>query len=65
MERLLTPRQLGDRLQVPVSWVYQHARTGAIPCVRAGKYLRFDPEEVLHHLRQRTRNDNTPVDHVS
>lgn len=33
-------------LKVPRSWVYSRTRRNAIPCVRVGKYLRFDLAEI-------------------
>jgi excisionase family DNA binding protein len=40
--RLLDAVELADRLGVPASWVRESARSGAIPCVRLGRYVRFD-----------------------
>jgi excisionase family DNA binding protein len=37
---------VADRLGVPVSWVRESARSGAIPCVRLGRYVRFDLADV-------------------
>lgn len=39
--QLLTAGQLATRWQVPKSHVYRLARTGQIPLVRLGRYLRF------------------------
>lgn len=52
-ERLLTPNELAELLGVSVSWIYQRTRLGqkAIPFLKVGKYVRFDPEEVLVFLR--------------
>ena len=44
---LLGPDELAKRLKVPVSWVYEQSRTGKIPTVRVGKYVRFKLNEVL------------------
>jgi len=44
---LLRPEELADRLQVPVSWVYEQSRQGNIPTHRLGRYIRFDLNEVL------------------
>jgi excisionase family DNA binding protein len=44
--RLLDAREVAEWLGVPVSWVRESARSGAIPCVRLGRYLRFDLEDV-------------------
>ncbi len=45
--KLLTPEELADRLQVPISWVYEQSRLGNIPTHRLGRYIRFDLNEVL------------------
>lgn len=41
-----------ERLGVPASWVRQSARSGAIPCVRLGRYVRFDLVDVEAWLEQ-------------
>ena len=45
--KLLTPEELANRLQVPLSWVYEQSRMGNIPTHRLGRYIRFDLHEVL------------------
>ncbi len=45
--KLLTPEELADRLNVPLSWVYEQSRQGNIPTHRIGRYIRFDLHEVL------------------
>ena len=35
-----------DLLGVPASWVLSEARSNRIPCVRLGRYVRFDACEV-------------------
>jgi len=45
--KLLTPEGLADRLQVPVSWVYEQSRQGNIPTHKLGRYIRFYLSEVL------------------
>ena len=52
-ERLLDPKEMAKILGVPVSWLYQRTRLGpeVFPHVKVGKYVRFDPEEVLAFLR--------------
>jgi len=55
--RLLTVEELARQLQVPRSWIYQHTRLGTIPCVRIGKYVRFDHQEVITFFRGK---NNTP-----
>jgi hypothetical protein len=60
---LLTPAQLAERLAVPASWVKEKTRTRALerdsdplPCVRLGRYVRFDWNDVLAWIeRQKQR----------
>lgn len=51
-ERLLDPEELAERLKVPLSWVYENSRTGKIPTVRIGKYVRFRLVDVLKSQRK-------------
>jgi hypothetical protein len=44
---LLDAKAMAERLQVPESWLREHARHGGIPCVYVGRYVRFDPAAVL------------------
>jgi excisionase family DNA binding protein len=45
-ERLLDAAAIAERLGVPKSWVLESARSGAMPCVRLGRYVRFDLVDV-------------------
>jgi len=40
-ERLLTPKQVAELLQVHPKTVYGWARNGELPCLRIGKVVRF------------------------
>jgi excisionase family DNA binding protein len=51
-EWLLDPEELAERLKVPVSWVYEQSRTGKIPTVRIGRYVRFKLSDVLKSQRK-------------
>lgn len=44
--RLVDAAAIAERLGVPKSWVLESARTGVIPCVRLGRYVRFDENDV-------------------
>ena len=50
---LLTPEQLAERLQIPVTWVYEQSRQGNIPTHRLGRYIRFDLSEVLKSQKKK------------
>jgi excisionase family DNA binding protein len=45
-ERLLDAKAIAERLGVPENWVRESARSGAIPHVRLGRYVRFDLDNV-------------------
>ncbi len=45
-ERLLDAREVAERLNVPVSWVRESTRSGCMPHVRLGRYVRFELAEV-------------------
>lgn len=54
----LTPEQLAERLNVPVSWVYGHTqrRSGfVLPHHKLGRYTRFDAAEVENFLVKHAR----------
>jgi excisionase family DNA binding protein len=44
--RLVDADAVAEHLGVPRSWVLESARSGAIPCVRLGRYVRFDLDDV-------------------
>jgi excisionase family DNA binding protein len=46
-ERLLTAVEVAELLAVPVSWVRESTRSGAMPCVELGRYRRYDRNDVL------------------
>lgn len=52
-KRLMTVEELSQILQVPKSWIYERTRQGqeAIPHIRLGAYVRFDPEEVIKFFK--------------
>lgn len=45
-DRLLDASAVAERLGVPKTWVLESARSGAMPCVRLGRYVRFDLADV-------------------
>jgi excisionase family DNA binding protein len=46
LDRLLTAPEVAELLAVPERWVREHGRSGLIPCVRIGRYVRFRRESV-------------------
>jgi excisionase family DNA binding protein len=56
-EDILTPDELATRLKVPKSWVYEKTRSRSrnrnpLPCLRLGRYIRFDWARVVEWLIQ-------------
>jgi excisionase family DNA binding protein len=47
LKRLLTVTEVAHILHVPVSWVYTKAEHDELPCVRVGRYVRFDLDAVM------------------
>jgi excisionase family DNA binding protein len=57
-ETLLTVKEVAELLRVPVSWVYDRARSRSadrLPAMRLGKYWRFRVEEIVAWLRRQQR----------
>ena len=46
-DRLLEAKEVAELLSVPIGWVREHTRSGAIPHVPLGRYVRYDRAEVL------------------
>jgi excisionase family DNA binding protein len=45
-DRLLDAGEVAEMLAVPKTWVLESARSGALPCVRLGRYVRFDRDDL-------------------
>ena len=61
---LLTVDEAARFLHVPLSWVYEHARTGSgdrLPVIKVGKYLRFDRRESPRIHRREARGLPPPA----
>ena len=56
MGRYCTVKQLAEMLGVPVSQVYRKTREGELPHIRIGKYIRFDPDEVVRERHSEKGN---------
>ena len=50
---LINVQEMATILNVPVSWIYQRTCRGpeGIPHVKIGKYVRFNPDEVLNFFK--------------
>jgi excisionase family DNA binding protein len=49
-ERLLDAHEVAELLHVPVSWVRESTRSGALPCIELGRYRRYERQAVLAWL---------------
>jgi excisionase family DNA binding protein len=52
---LLDAEGAAELLNVPRTWVLAEARADRIPHIRFGRYVRFDPDELLAWARGRAR----------
>jgi len=51
----LTAHEVADLLRLPVSTVYELARTGRLPHLRIGRALRFSQQDLEAHLAEQCR----------
>jgi len=58
MEKLLTPKQLCELLQVGQSTVYLWTHTEFLPFYKLGKSVRFEENEIWEWVRQRKRKSS-------
>ena len=55
MDHLLTSQELADRLNVPLSWIYERSRHESLQNLgmrRCGKYIRFSEEAVTEFIER-------------
>lgn len=53
--RLLTAEEVAELLRLPVSTIYDLARTGRLPHLRIGRALRFSQRDLEAHLAESCR----------
>ena len=53
---LVTAKEIASRFSLPLSCIYEYAKVGRIPCVRAGKHVRFNVQQVLTALNSDHRS---------
>ena len=51
-QNLVGINEMAEKLDVPVSWLYSRTRTNDIPCVRVGKYVKFEESEVWEWIKK-------------
>lgn len=54
-QTLVSIKEMAKILAVKPSWIYQRTMRGkaAIPHIKVGKYVRFDPKEVVQFLNDK------------
>lgn len=52
---LLTAEEMAEVLRLPVSTIYDLARTGRLPPLKIGRALRFSRRDLEVHLAERCR----------
>ena len=60
MTRLLTAREVAERLGVTTAWVWAQTRAGRIPHVQLGRYRRFREEAIEGWVRRLERESVKP-----
>ena len=55
-DRLLTADEVAELLRLPVSTIYDLARTRRLPHLRIGRALRFSRRDLEAHLAERCRS---------
>ena len=59
VDDLLTVGDVAQWLKVPQSWIYERTRRrgeGRLPCLKLGKYLRFEAVAVRSYLDRQRRS---------
>ncbi len=54
-DRLLTASEVAAMLAVPERWVLEHTRSGLIPHVQLGRYVRYRRDRVLAWIGEQER----------
>ena len=53
--KMMTAKELAAVLNVSEKTVYRLALKNTIPCYREGRIVRFDPDDVKHHILSHKR----------
>lgn len=59
-DRLLTAPEVAEILAVPTRWVREHTRTGSIPSVRLGRYVRYRRGEIEEWIAEQSSGGKRP-----
>lgn len=58
--KLIGVNELAEILGVPPSWLYSRTRLSgpdSIPCLRVGKYVKFDLDKVMDWIKEQNEAD--------
>ena len=59
-DSLIDAKAAGELLGVPHTWLLRQARADAVPHIRLGHYVRFDPGQLLAWARTRSSGPTYP-----
>jgi len=62
MEKLLTPQQLGQVLQVKLSTVYKWVHYGYIPSIKLGSVIRFKASAIEKWVTKKQRKGRDSIE---
>ena len=57
MQNLVGVKEMAEKLDVPVSWLYSRTRNNEIPFVKIGKYCKFDEEKVWEWVKEQNEEE--------
>jgi hypothetical protein len=55
--RFISLGELARATQIPTAWLKRESDAGRLPCIRAGKMLRFDLAAVVRYLTDRSERE--------
>lgn len=55
VRRLVTVQEMAEILRVPRSWLYERTRLNQIPHLKLGRYVRFEPEQVISYFKEKQK----------
>jgi len=56
-QNLIGIKEMAEKLDLPVSWLYQKTRTKEIPFYKVGKYCKFLESEIWEWLKKQNEDE--------
>ena len=56
-QNLISIKEMAEKLDLPVSWLYSRTRTKEIPHYKIGKHVRFNESEVWEWLKKQNEDN--------